>query len=806
MDTISQDSGHEAQTSMQETAVSDQRISRVTNNSPPSAKIELFRSLFRGREDVYPRRFESRKTGKSGYAPACANEWIRGVCEKPRIKCTECPNRRFFQITDEVIGWHLSGRDDRGVDFVMGVYAMLQDETCFFLAVDFDGKDWQPDAATFRETCRRLDVPVVLERSRSGDGGHVWFFFEDAIPASLARKLGSHILTETMEHRPEIGLHSYDRLFPNQDTLPKGGFGNLIALPLQKQARQRGNTVFLDEQLRPYIDQWAFLASVRRMSRAQVEARVRDAESKGRIVGVRMAMSDEDDENPWTAPPSRRRKESPIDGALPEQLEVILGDQIYIGKENLVPALRNRLLRLAAFQNPEFYRAQSMRLPTHDKPRIIACAEDHPKHFALPRGCLDEVLETLEALKIQPVLHDERFGGNPLSVSFTGALRPEQQLAAEAILRHDTGVLAATTAFGKTVVAAWLIAQRGVNTLILVHRQQLLEQWIERLSSFLSVPAKGIGRLGGGRKKLTGALDVALMQSLVRKEIVDDRVAGYGNLIVDECHHISARSFELVVRRAKAKFVTGLSATVTRKDGHHPIIFMQCGPIRHRVDAKAQAAARPFTHQVLVRPTGFRATLASDPDPRAEFHELYEALWNDNKRNEMMCADVVSAVNQGRSPLVLTERTGIVNRFLDDGLFLHLIVEHHRQVFADVRGGRARACAHRRAGDAAARRAAVESRRQSARRNALRGPPPARRIPLHHGLRHPRPVRSHDDRRRHRRDECRPDRAGRLARGHLRPSALGIRRPLHRFEQRDQGQEPRRQPYRIRRCRVALHG
>ena len=597
-----------------------------------------------------------RETGKSGYAPACANEWVRGVCEKPRIKCTDCPNRRFLQITDEVIGWHLSGRDDRGFDFVVGVYAILQDETCYFLAVDLDGEEWQPDAAVFIETCRRLDVPAVLERSRSGHGGHVWVFFEEAIPASLARKLGSHILTETMEFRPEIGFDSYDRLFTNQDTLPKGGFGNLIALSLQKQARQRGNTVFIDEQFRPYADQWAYLASVRRMGRAKLEALVRDAESKGRIVGVRVAITEEDDDNPWIAPPSRRRKGPPIPGPLPEKLEVILADQLYVGKESLSPPLRNRLLRLAAFQNPEFYRAQSMRLPTYDKPRIIACAEDHPQHLALPRGCLDEVMETLEGLKIQPVLRDERMGGNPLIVSFTGVLRPEQQLAAEALLRHDTGVLAATTAFGKTVVTAWLIAQRGVNTLVLVHRQQLLEQWIERLSSFLSVPAKSIGRLGGGRNKLTGALDVALMQSLVRKEVVDDRIAGYGNLIVDECHHISARSFELVVRRAKAKFVTGLSATVTRKDGHHPIIFMQCGPVRHRVAAKTQAATRPFRHHVLVRPSGFRAIPVSDPDPRAEFHQLYEALWNDDQRNQMICADVVSAVNQGRSTLVLTER------------------------------------------------------------------------------------------------------------------------------------------------------
>ncbi len=642
---------------MSDAGSSDQKGQTVTKDSPPAAKIELFRSLFRGRADVYPRRFESRKTGKAGYAPACANEWVRGVCEKPKIKCADCPNRRFLPVTDEVIRWHLSGRDDLGRDFVMGVYPMLQDETCFFLAADFDRENWQEDAGAFLETCRRLDLPAALERSRSGNGGHVWLFFEEAIGASLARKLGSHVLTETMENRPEIGFGSYDRLFPNQDTLPKGGFGNLIALPLQKQARQRGNTVFGDEQFKPHPDQWSFLASVRKISRARAEALVRDAESKGRIIGVRAAMTDEDDDAPWTAPPSRRRKEPPIIGPLPESLELVLADEIYIAKENLPPGLRNRLLRLAAFQNPEFYRAQSMRLPTYAKPRIINCAEDHPKHFALPRGCLEEVRQLLQALKIKPIVRDERCGGTPLNVSFCGALRPEQQAAAKAMLEHDTGVLAATTAFGKTVLAAWLIAQRGVNTLVLVHRQQLLEQWIERLSSFLDLPVKSIGRFGGGRKKLTGALDVALMQSLVRKGTVDDRVAAYGHLVVDECHHLSARSFELVARRAKAKFVTGLSATVPRKDGHHPIIFMQCGPVRYRVDAKQQAAARPFTHQVFVRPTGFRAPAAPEPDARAEFHKLYEALTSDKARNQMICADVLSTVQEGRSPLLLTERT-----------------------------------------------------------------------------------------------------------------------------------------------------
>jgi len=629
----------------------------VNNHSPPAAKIALFRSLFRGREDIYPRRFESRKTGKSGYQPACANEWGRGLCDKRAVRCAECPNRRFLPVTDVVVRWHLSGRDNTGRDFVMGVYPMLQDETCLFLAADFDKEHWHEDAGAFLETCRHLNLPAALERSRSGNGGHIWLFFEEAIPAGLARKLGAHILTETMERRPDIGLDSYDRFFPNQDTLPKGGFGNLIALPLQKQPRERGNSVFFDEQFTPYPDQWAFLTTVRRISRPEADGIVGDAEGRGRIVGVRLALADEDDEVPWTAAPSRRRKEPPIAGPLPDSLELVLGNQIYIAKDALPPALRNRLVRLAAFQNPEFYKAQAMRLPTYDKPRIVACAEDYPQHIGLPRGCLEDVRKLLSGLKIKAVVRDERCEGKPLEVSFNGELRSEQKAAAEALIAHDIGVLSATTAFGKTVVAAWLTAKRGVNTLVLVHRRQLLEQWVERLATFLGLPVKAIGRIGGGRKKPTGMLDVAVIQSLVRKGVVDDRVGEYGHLVVDECHHLPAQSFEQVARRAKARFITGLSATVTRKDGHHPIIFMQCGPIRYRVDAKQQAAARPFTHTVFVRPTGFRPARAASPDVRSQFHELYDELIADEARNRLICEDVVQAVREGRSPVVLTERT-----------------------------------------------------------------------------------------------------------------------------------------------------
>jgi hypothetical protein len=276
----------------------DQQTDPVNRQSLPAAKIALFRSLFRGRDDVYPRRFESRKTGKAGYSPVCANEWVQGVCAKPRVKCAECPNRRFLPVTDDVMRWHLSGQDDNGRDFVMGVYPMLLDETCFFLAADFDKASWQEDAKAFLETCREMDLPAYLERSRSGNGGHIWLFFAHAISAGVARKLGSHILTETMERRPDIGLDSYDRFFPNQDTLPKGGFGNLIALPLQKRPRESGHSVFVDERFVPHSDQWAFLSTVRKLSRDVVERIVRDAERQGRVVGVRFALAEEDDAEP----------------------------------------------------------------------------------------------------------------------------------------------------------------------------------------------------------------------------------------------------------------------------------------------------------------------------------------------------------------------------------------------------------------------------------------------------------------------------------------------------------------------------
>ncbi len=631
----------------------------VTNDSTQEQKIALFQSLFRGREDVYPRRFESKRTGKSGFQPVCRNEWIRPICQKPKIKCGECENRDLIPLSDDVIRNHLIGIDptDRyRREFVIGVYPMLVDETCWFLAVDFDKEEWKENSRAYLETCETFNVSAVLERSRSGNGGHIWIFFSEPIPAKLARQLGAFMLTRTMETRPEMGFRSYDRFFPSQDTLPRGGFGSLIALPLQAKPRKEGNSLFVDENLHPYSDQWSYLSVVQRMSFAEVQSVVDKAAYRGGVLGVRFVSTDEDDISPWLYSPSGRKPEGKIEGPLPGSVELMLANQIYISKEGLPPVLKNKLIRLAAFQNPEFYKAQAMRFPTYDKPRIVHCCEDFPKHIGLPIGCLGDIFELLHSLGIKTEVIDERFAEVPINARFIGELRPEQQVAADALLRHDTGVLAASTAFGKTVVAAYLIAKRSVNTLIMVHLKELLYQWIARLNTFLDVSVDDIGQFGGGKRKPTGIIDVATIQSLGRKGVVDDIVAKYGYLIVDECHHISARSFEIVARQCKAKYVTGLSATVTRKDGHHPIIFMNCGHVRYKVDDKKQAAARPFAHEVIVRETSFRMPASFEADQYTAIHEIYKSLLQSDERNKVIVADVMLAIKNNRFPVILTER------------------------------------------------------------------------------------------------------------------------------------------------------
>jgi len=605
-------------------------------------KVALFRRLFQGRTDVYPIRWEN-KTGKAGYSPACANEWKRGVCEKPGIKCSDCPKRSLIPVTDQTIFDHLVG------NHTVGVYPLLSNDSCCFLAADFDKADWRDDALAFVQSCRELGVPVALEVSRSGNGAHAWIFFSSAVSACDARRLGTALISHTCNRTRQLELGSYDRLFPNQDTIPKGGFGNLIALPLQKKPREQGCSVFVDDTFQPYADQWAFLASVQPMDMQEIEPVILLATGNRHPLDVTF-ISDEDLREPWTRPNSKSNK---LADAMPKSINIILANLVYIEKEGLPQSMLNRLIRLAAFQNPEFYKAQAMRFPVWDKPRIIGCAENFPRHIALPRGCLEPAQELLRDNNIRCDLKDERFVGETIDICFQGKLRADQEKAAKAMLKHDIGILCAPTAFGKTVTAAALIARRGVNTLILVHRTELLKQWKERLQSFLSIEKYMLGTMGGGKIKPTGIIDIAVMQTLTRREELCEKLEHYGQIIIDECHHLSAFSFERILKQCKAKQVLGLTATPVRRDGQQPIIYMQCGPIRHTATTPENAPK-----QLEVTPHYITSIINTPPDARIQnlFRHIAEDL-NRTKAIVSNISNIMELYEQGRKVLVLTERT-----------------------------------------------------------------------------------------------------------------------------------------------------
>jgi hypothetical protein len=630
-------------------------------------KVRLFRTLFRGRDEIFPTRFLNRKTGKAGYAPACASKFVRGVCDLPRIKCSECPNQAFTPVDDRVVLDHLRGRH------VMGVYPLLEDETCWFLAIDFDKSSWQEDVGAFVETCRAIDVPVAVERSRSGNGAHVWFFFEVPVTASLARKMGCYLLTETMSQRHQLSMGSYDRLFPNQDTMPRGGFGNLIALPLQHEPRQQGNTVFVDTSFQPYDDQWSYLASRSRISPSFMEDLAAEATQRGLVIGVRLAdLADDEESTPWRRRPSGHSRQVPIPGPLPREVRAVLAQRLFVEKAGLSPPHLNKIKRLAAFQNPEFYKKQSLRLSTAMTPRVIACAEELAQHIALPRGCLGDLEELFQVHGVELQIEDQRQEGEALQVEFKGELTTVQQAAAEALLQHDIGSFIAPPGVGKTVLGTYLVAKRARSTLVLVHRQPLLDQWVAQLSMFLGLDEKEIGQIGGGKRKPNGRLDVAMIQSLVRQDRVEDLIETYGHVIVDECHHVPAVSFERVLSEVKARYVVGLTATPYRRDGHHPILEMQLGPVRFAVDPKGQAARRPFDHRLIVRETSFRLEGGAD----SGIQGIYAALAADEARNRLILDDVLHALEEGRSPVLLTERRDHLGYFAEQlrGFVRHLVV------------------------------------------------------------------------------------------------------------------------------------
>jgi hypothetical protein len=621
------------------------QLPSLTAQPLSNEKIVLFRSLFRGREDVFPRYWVSKKTKKTGYSPVCENEWIRGICNKGTIKCGECENRKFSPLTNEITRKHLDG------EVTIGVYPLMKDETCWFLAVDFDGQSWQDDVLAFLSMCKKNNVPAALERSRSGNGGHVWIFFSEPVSAALARQMGSYLITLTMSHRHELDMKSYDRIFPNQDTLPKGGFGSLIALPLQKDPMNKGNSVFINEKFVPYTDQWDYLSKNKKLSLNEVQIIVTDAERTRNVMGAFLSEADEEI-RPWEKHTSNRKSFQKLACKLPSEIHMVIANRIYINKSGLPSQLINQIKRLAAFQNPEFYKKQRMRLSTALTPRIISCSEDIQSYITIPRGCLEDLEKLLTLNNIAFNLKDKRFNGNDINYNFYGKLTEEQEKACNKLLKQEFGVFVAPPGVGKTVLGINLLVSRKVNTLILVHRKPLLEQWRTQIASFLQLPIKEIGQIGGGRDKSTNIIDVAMIQRLDKKEGVDKRIKNYGHIIIDECHHVSAFSFEKVMMEANAKYITGLTATPYRRDGHDPIISMQCGPIRYRIIRNKHVDSKPLRHKLIKKITAFSCSFNNED----KIHTLWPQLIANEERNQMIFNDILKALEEKQSPIVLTER------------------------------------------------------------------------------------------------------------------------------------------------------
>ncbi|WP_233520503.1 TOTE conflict system archaeo-eukaryotic primase domain-containing protein [Flocculibacter collagenilyticus] len=604
----------------------------------PEAKVDLFISYFKGRNDVYPFRWES-QNGRSGYSPACWNEWKPKVCNKPRISCTECSNQQFKHYDGQAIFDHLKGNQ------TIGIYPLLENNTSHILAVDFDKDDWIHSVKAFSEACDFYKVPHIIERSRSGNGGHVWIFFSQAVEATKARKLGNGLLTKAMEMYPALSFTCFDRLFPNQDVMPGGGFGNLIALPLQLEPRKQGNSVFIDSSGVLYKDQWAKLASIQKVDNTALEGLLSE------ITLIDEKANNELADKPW-------KKLSTIDNDViancPEEITLVIADQIYIPIDKLPGKLTSRLKYLAVFSNPEFYKRQGLRLSTIGIPRYICAAHIEGHFLILPRGCLSSVEAKLTEQKIEVNLDDKRFSGdNVAKVKFTGKLKSQQNKAVNVLLESSVGILEASTGFGKTVTALALIAKRKVNTLILVHSRQLAEQWLERINVFLK--GTEVGSLLGGKEKLSYQVDVATYQSLVSRNGMDIKpyIEKYGQIIVDECHHLPASNYESLIKSSHAKFIHGFTATPKRQDGLEKLMMFQLGDIVY----KGVKSGSMLNQQVIAHETD--TTFPKEwlePDTKPHISQIYKHLVNSDGRNQKIVDDILSCIDDKRSVMVLTER------------------------------------------------------------------------------------------------------------------------------------------------------
>lgn len=643
----------------------------VTARSSPERKIKLFRSLFRGRDDVYAHGFVSRKTGKTGYAPAAWNEWTTLASGK-RIP-TPPEQRRCKPLTDQVLLDHFTKRDDRLVN-VIGLYPMSKESTVWFLAIDFDDDGWRDEITAVRNVCERHGIEPAMERSRSGNGGHLWLFLDEPMDAAQVRRMGDALLTEASD-LVHIGFRSYDRMFPNQDVLPSGGFGNLIALPLQRMARDNGNSVFIDEQFNPYPDQWAYLASIKRVTPGQVRAIAARTTTGGASGNLAAGAHRSSDKSKDDGQPSGIRSRDLSSTDTPRFITIIERSMLVIPKEGMTPVALNAIRRLAAFANPDFYRAQAMRLPVYDKPRIIYRGEETDDSILLPRGCKEALLSLLNCTGTVVSYRNERNPGERIQVEFTGTLRERQNVAAQNLLAHDDGVLIAPTGFGKTVIAANLIAERKTSALIILRSSALLEQWRERLEQFLSITVtlpplltrtgrvsrrkrRIVGQIGAGRNEPNGTVDIALAQSLFDKDDiagikhVKDVVSRYGMIIFDECHHVASPDTEIIAREANAKYVYGLTGTLKRDDGMQPIVTMRCGPVRDTIGVNEHMATQRFSRRYVPRFTPINFGLV---EPYT-YHEYLEAACGDEGRNIMIVNDAMTLINEGRTPLLLTKR------------------------------------------------------------------------------------------------------------------------------------------------------